>query len=258
MLYERNLTLERRHYERLCGLFELESFRGKKLNSNNPLGAKRNDVIPVASETFDDGSVLTVTLKSDREHYFFHKELDLSDGRVLRERDEVEFPLDFDEPEPGRKEYFLSFKIYDGTSRDGYTVNVKPAPDRVYVVSVKCRSLDERLTPVVLYEGVKEDAPDMTPAFVGDKLARVLLDRYSENMSLIAGFLLDADHVVKEERDAERPELVFDVARSNNPRYMNECVKVALTTIEHQTRWAYMTSCVENDAVAARHKDAEP
>lgn len=256
MLYERNLTLEQRYFGRLCGLFNLKPFRGKNLTQNNPLNAKRNDSIPVAQETFDDGSTLTVTLKSDKNHYFFEKILETYDGRKARELDNVDIPLDFTEEEAGKRNYFLALKMYDSKFRNGYAVNVMPVPNNVYTVTVNCKSFD-RFAPVTIYCGTRDEAPEMTPEYVGNTLANELLERCSGNMAGIAKFLIDAYFVLKEERCANG-DFVLNSARSNNPQYINECVKIAMKSVEEQTGWAHTATWLENNTDGAAPKGLDP
>ena len=230
MYYTAKRTLEERHYDRLCDLFGAPSFKGVNLAKNNPLNLKRNDEIPVTGATFDDGTNITVTLRSDNTHYFFHTEVTGSAPNLRP--DTAANPFRCAGSDEAR---CAEFSACDPDTKTWYIIKLLCVPDHLAMLTVNTAS---RAIP--LYVGPVHQLPELTHEYLSQTIADKVMEHFNMKMDDMASFLANAGDIVLEERQTaadsswvKRTEYGGDAA--------SKCVATAVELIERHTKWNWFS-----------------
>lgn len=234
MWYFTKQTMEQRHLDRYSGLIEMGSFKGMNLKRNNPNNAKRNDHILVTGAKFIDGTVMTVVLKSDNQHYFFFKHITCPNGHTFQETcEEVPYERTYcEKPTEGYNPHF-TFTMNDDLG-NVYTLYLEYTDDHQFVVAVNSGSPTQTIR---IFEGVQEELPEITVNYIADVLSGQLLAEYNNNMAKIAAFLQNIKSVTYEERESCQADTWKTKAAETDPAYLKEFASATLTVIEQRTCW---------------------
>lgn len=264
MLYNINVEIEERHYIRYGNLLDMEDFKGKPLTKNNPYHAKRNDLIPIGSVMFEDGTTLDVDLKSDKQCYFFEATLTLSNGAKTTHIIDY-FPTESygyeDHMALGKCAEF-SMQTYQNINgnvvpNNCYTLSLIPVPDhKCAIYALEYMLFDEAHT-ALLFKGNKEDAPEMTKEWIAATLSDKLIEKYQGDMREIGKFLASMRFIGKKEYIQTDPDKVLNDIFENDAEYILDCKLKTMALIEEKTGWIDTKETIET-RISSYRDDEDP